>query len=394
MFTFYHIQLFIMNTLEKNFRVSKKITFSISAISFLAGTMASAQSTVAGLRINNQNVPKASVNVLTPGNGNNKSEIKIGDKFISGTQLIIPPNTIVLLQTAGGKQMVQSLEKKVMVYTIDITAKGESHTVKGVGASIQNTVTKVVGHDYKVNNGRGSTAASHGTVFTFTDYTTAGKEQAKIKTDEGTISIIDARPVKIDGVEEQKHARKITESVTKQQTAGDAEFTTTDNVIKYASAKDALAAISRDIKNQAVDEASADDLTALADIYMEMEQYEKAIAPYRSAYLYYSNQYGDNDLTALDLKLALADALISSEIETNEDEGDALAVNALKQLKEELSYSQDDLSYVIEENDADAQDLICYDIIDIYDMIGYAYDVLGDEANSDVYYTKSDNGCE
>ncbi len=383
-----------MKSIQQNARIVKSYAACLILIFLLQATLLPAQSSVAGLRFNNQNVTSAKVNVLAPGNGGNKAEIKTGDKFISGTRLIIPANTIVLLQTAGGKQKLESVTKQVMEYTVDITTKGENHTVKGYGASLENTVNKVVGHDYKANNGRGTTAASHGTVFTFTDYTQGGKEQAKIKTDEGTISIIDARPVKINGVEEKKHARTITESVSNSQTAGDAEFTTTDKVIVYDSPEQALAAISKDINRNAVDEESADDLTALGDIYMEMEQYDKAIQPYRSAYQFYSAVYGLDDLTTLEIQLALADALISTEDENKQSEGEQLANHAMTLLEEELGYSQDDLNYVIEENDAVAEELICEDISDIYDLIGYGYDILGDEANSDSYYAKSDKGCE
>lgn len=383
-----------MKSLKQNYCITNYCSLFIITC-LLNSTLLNAQSSVLGLRLNNQTVASAKVNVFAPGNGGNRPEIKTGEQLISGTRLIIPPNTIVLLQSPGGKQKLQSLTGKAMEYTVEISGKGENHTVQGTGASIENTVNKLVGHDYKANNGRGSIASSHGTVFTFTDYTQGGKEQAKIKTDEGSISITDAQPVKINGTEQEqkKHSRAITQSVSKMQAAGDAEFTTTNKAIEYDSPEQAIEAISGDM-NMKGDDESADDLMALGDIFLEINQPDKAIQPYRSALKFYQTEYGEDDLTTLEAKLALADALLSTENEGYKSEANTLAAKAITLLEEVLADAQDDLSYVTEENDHDATALICDDIADMYELLGYGYDIAGDEAKSNEYYDKSDNGCE
>ena len=136
----------------------------------------------------------------------------------------------MLLQSPGGKAKDQLFHQSAFSYTVEINGKGENHTIQGIGAQIQNSVTKAVGYNYKVNNGKGTTAASKGTEFTFTDLSEGKDEKATIKTTEGTIHIIDEVPCTINGqpVKNERKDEPVTKSVLRTQSAGDGEFTSSD----------------------------------------------------------------------------------------------------------------------------------------------------------------------
>lgn len=369
---------------------------SIIVMSLIISSQLSAQSSVIGLRVNNQNVNSAKVSVLIPGQGGNKGTLNVGDKLVSGTRLIIQANTIVLLQSAGGKQKIQSVSGKPIEYSVETNSKGENHTVKGNGAQLENTVNKIVGHSYKANNGRGSTASSHGTIFTFTDYSDNNKEAAKIKTDEGSITITDAVPVEVKGTpqNDNKRNREITQSVSKNQNAGDAEYTTSDQAIEYSSFEQALQAVSKDIDYENIDEETADDLTCIGDLYMDMNQPEKAVIPYQKAFDFYYNYYGNEDLTTLETQISLADALLNIPDDKTKADGHSLVSQALNTLQDELAMTLDDYNFMREEQDEEGLALICDDVIELYSLLGFAYDVEGSEAKSNEYYEKMEKGCE
>lgn len=356
-----------------------------------------AQSTIIGLRFNNQTVTTVKLTIIPPGSGGNKSEAKVGDAIASGCKLIIPVNTIVLLQSPGGKQKLSSTTGKPFEYTLEITSKGENHVVQGVGAQIKSSVEKTVGYNYRVNNGKGTTAASKGTEFTFTDLSEGNDEKATITTTEGSIRIIDQVPCTING-EPVKNNRKggvTTKSVSETQTAGDAAFVSSDQPLDYGSLDAAIAYIKNEINGGETDpEDIADDLMCLGTLYMDMQQPDGAIKAFSQAAEIYESEYGSDDLTTIEARLNLADALASSGNAGNQSKGENIANEMINMLLENLSYDKEDLEYVKDENDEESAELICDDIIDTYSLLGWAYDIKGDTGKSDEYYDLMDKGCE
>ena len=360
---------------------------------FFSASSIFAQSTIIGLRFNNQTVSSVKLNVMPPGKGGNQSEAKVGDQLASGTKLIIPPNTIVILQSPGGKQKLTSITGAPMEYTLEITPKGENHITQGVGAQIQNTVNQTVGYNYKVNNGKGTTAASKGTVFTFTDLSQPNNEQAKITTEEGTINIIDEIPVRIAGAPEKpnKHGGTLTKSVSRLQSQGQGQFISSNQPVNYNNYDEAISAIGSEVNSESDPDERADDLTCLGDLFMDNEQPAKAIAPFRQAAKIYEEEYGDDDLSTLEAKLSLAEALMDSD---KDDEANNILSDVESILLDNLSIDLEDLDYVKEENDDEAQQIICEDITETYGLLGWLYEIKADEKKSDEYYDKMDEGCK
>jgi tetratricopeptide (TPR) repeat protein len=356
-----------------------------------------AQSKIIGLRFNNQNVNTTKCTIIPPGKVVNLSEARVGDLIASGSKLIIPANTIILLQSPGGKQRLGSTTGKPMEYTLETSGSGENHAVKGIGAQIQNTVTKTAGYNYRVNNGKGTTAASKGTEFTFTDLSDGKVEKASISTKEGTINIIDQVPCTING-EPVKNNRKggvTTKSVLSTQTAGDNTYTSSDEPLDYATLDAAIRYIRNEIERGATDpEDLADDLMCLGTLYMDMENPGEAIKAYGQAAEIYDDLYGPEDIVTIEAKLNLADALVTTENPGNQSLGVKMANKQISLLLEILSFDLEDLEFLKDENDAESLELICEDILDTYELLGWAYDITGNTEKSDEYYELMENGCE
>lgn len=347
-----------------------------------------AQSTIIGLRFNNQSVEKAKLTIILPGNDGNKSEAKKGDLVVSGSKLIIPANTIVMLQSPGGKQKLSSTTGQPLEYTLEITGKGENHVIQGLGAQIQNSVTKTLGYNYKVNNGKGTTAASKGTEFTFTDLSDDKNEKASIVTSEGTINIIDQVPCTINGepVKNERKGEAATQSVSHTQTAGDSEFTSSDDPIDYPSLDAAVKKIEDEINSGEIDSVDiADNLNCLGILFMDAERFEDAVKAFSQAYEIYENEYIPDDMITLEAKLYLAEALVATKDSVNQFHGRTMANDMLALLWENLNFDKEDFRFT-QTKDKKAQEGICRDIAFDYQLLGWAYGIAGDTPRSDKYY--------
>ncbi|HNP22901.1 MAG TPA: tetratricopeptide repeat protein [Panacibacter sp.] len=355
------------------------------------------QSSIIGLRFNNQSVTTAKLTVILPGNGGNRPEAKVGDQLPSGTKLIIPVNTIVLLQSPGGKQKISSSTNQPFSYTVEINGKGENHTIQGIGAQIQNSVTKAVGYNYKVNNGKGTTAASKGTEFTFTDLSEGKDEKATIKTTEGTIHIIDEVPCTINGqpVKNERKDEPVTKSVLRTQSAGDGEFTSSDEPLDYASLDAAVQYIQDEINDADTEPlVLADDLNCLGNLFMDAGRPADAVEAFSRAYDIYEEEYGPDDMPTLEARLYLAEALKATDEVANQSKGQKMAADMIDLLLEDLMFDKDDFQFAQQEDDEEAQQNICDDIIYTYELLGWAYDIAGNESQSDKYYDLMHKGCE
>ncbi len=363
--------------------------------SFIAAS-ANAQkfATITGLTLNNTPVNSINMNIFPPGKGGNKTVARINDRLESGTRVIIPPHALITLQSPGGSQVVKSTQANTIEYTVEFTAQGENHSVKGFGAQIDNNVKKILGYNYRNTNEKGTTAASKGTMFTFTDLSIDKNEKAAITTTEGTINIIDKIPCTING-EPVKNSRKggvTTKSVSRTQSAGDDEFVSTDKPWNVSDVEAAIDIIMNEINSKDIDpEDIADDLMCLGDLYMDNEQAAKAIQPYSRAAEYYLAQYGDDDLSTLEARLSMAQAYAESD---NDEKATAISNECIDILNDILDADSDDMDFAKQDNDTDAIYFICDEITDVYDFLGWAYDITGDDAQSEAYYQKSEAGCK
>ena len=374
--------------------------FIIVILSLFANEHLNAQkvSTVLSLRFNNQSTSRAKVNILPPGKGANKTEIAVSDKFESGTKMIIPPGTVVVLQSPGGTQVVSCTDKaKSIEYKVEFSDNGENHVVKGMGAQIENKVKKTLRYNYRNTNERGLTCASKSTEFTFTDLSDGENEKAKIITKEGTIKIIDQVPYYVNGkpIKNGRHGKLTTKSISKTQSAGDNIYTSSDEPQENDNYESAINDIKNEIEMEmqngdADPEDLAGDLMCLGDLYMIVKDPLNAIDAYRKASDYFAEVYGEDDLYTIEANLSSAAAYLAAG---NAAESKEILNASIKFLEESLEDAEDDLKFVKEDDDAENEDIICEDIGEIYGYLGWAYEIAEDHENSEKYYKLADEDC-
>lgn len=344
-----------------------------------------AQSTVTAIRVNGQNAASAQVTVLPSGNGTSRKSINVNEQLGSGTKLIIPSGVQLALRSPGGSQIVAGTKGKTIEYTVEMTPKGENHTVSGLGARIANKVSKTAGYNYKNSNGGGSTAAAKGTEFSFTDNSEGGSESATIATTEGSIHIIDEVPVMVNGQIVQGNHGATTKSNMKVQSAGE-QFTTSDQPVTYSSFEDAIQAIQAESNRELDEEEWADDEFCIGELYAANHQLKESIPHYRNAIQFYTSAYGEDDLeNTLDAKLSLADALIQLE----NPEGNALIKECITALEEQLDDAREDLHFLADDEDEAA--FACDDVMEIAGMLADAYRIESDTENANKYEALSTN---
>ena len=162
--------------------------------------------------------------------------------------------------------------------------------------------------------------------------------------------------------------------------------------MNYSDYNQAIQDVAEDI-NSIVDlEERADNLLCLGDLYMDDDQPSMAIDPYYKAYQILNDYYGPDDLDTLDAILCVADAL---EYSDRTSEADSYIAHARRILIEIHDMDVEDLNYLIELGYYDSEDIyaICDELSDIYDLLGWSYDIKGDEYQSKKYYDLSDTVC-
>lgn len=382
------LKRFALNPLSKNLQ-----TLLFCLIMLFNAMALVAQSTVIGLRVNGQNVPSANTTVMPPGQGSSSSQITKGQQLVSGTRLIIPSGTTVMLQSPGGKQICSSTQGKSMEYTVKITSQGENHVVKGKGAQVQSVVSKSVGYNYRVNNGRGTTSAARGTEFTFTDMSEENRELAVISTQEGSINIIDEVPLNIGGqAGKDKRGNPLTKSIASVQNQGDGNYNSTNQPVYYNDYSQAISYLASEVNAIVDQEEKADNLLCLGDLYMDVDQPQNAANVYYQAYSIFYNFYGEDDLDTLEAELSVADALAYSD---QADEAYKYLNHARNILLEMEQFDIEDLDYLSQLDYYDEEEAfaICDELSDIYDLLGWSYEIEGDDDQSDHYYQSRDNVC-
>lgn len=373
-------------------------TFLFLFAMFFNSVLLVAQSKVSDLIVNRQSLSSANVTVIPPqGRGASRTQINKGDNLISGTRLIIPPGTTVILQSPGGKQFCSSTRGKTMEYTVKITAKGENHFVRGKGAQVKSIVAKSVGYNYRVNNGRGTTAAARGTQFTFTDMSEGNNEQAIVTTEEGSINIVDKVPVTIGGNSSvtNKRGKPLTKAKSRIQNEGDESFTSSDAPIDYDDYAQAISLMANEIQYIEDPDEKADNLLFLGDLYMDNNQPQNAINPFKEAMLIFEDYYGEEDLDSLEAQLSFAEALALSGYQ---DEARSELNKANEILQELVKFNIEDLNYIadleyVDPEDDEAYDVICEELQEFYGLLGWVFEIAGDLPTSDKYYAAMNNSC-
>jgi tetratricopeptide (TPR) repeat protein len=275
-------------------------------------------------------------------------------------------------------------------YKVDFTEKGENHTVKGYGGQILNNVTKAVGYNYRNTNEKGTTAASKGTIFTFTDYSQA-KEQAIITTKEGMIHIVDEIPVFVNGKALERHGNPTTKSVSVTQSAGQAQFVSSNNGVNYPNLNYAINTLLKEIENEEDPEDLADDYMCLGDLYMDLNKPQEAIENYQEAVELYEDELGEDDLDTIDAKLSLADAYFEAN---NKAKGNQLAYACIKILQTLLKEDEAELAYLNQIRDQNGAYTTCSEMVEICEYLADAFDLIGNDANSQYYTNKANSLCK
>ncbi|WP_323788225.1 tetratricopeptide repeat protein [Psychroserpens sp.] len=354
---------------------------------FIAGFCslnAQSSSVITNIRFNNANATKVTLTV------NGKSyAAQIGSTLNSGTKLIIPSNTVVLLKSPNGVQVCMA-KSKPMEYSVEFKGGVEKHIVKGKGATIQSKVNRGVGPNYRVTNGRGTTTASRTTEFTFTDQSEGKNNKASVITTEGSVNIIDQVPVYVGGnpLTTKKRGTALTKSISISQSQGESEYFANDTPAEYDNYSDAIQDVYSDISDRNDPDDQANNYLCLGELYIDTDQPQEAIGPFRQAASIYNEYYGYDDMSTIEANLSLAEAL--KAVDSYNSEGDSILYNIEVLLREYLSFDMEDLQYT---NDPEERELICEDVTEINEFLGWLYDIKGDITNSDYFYNQADNGC-
>lgn len=359
------------------------ILLCLFALSF-STINAQSSSVITNIRSNNANATRVALTV------NGKSyTAQIGSQLNSGAKLIIPSNTVVLLKSPNGVQVCMARSKPIE-YTVEFKGNVEKHLVKGKGASIQSKVNRGVGPNYRVTNGRGTTTASRTTEFTFTDQSEGKSNKASVVTTEGSVNIIDQVPVYVGGnpLTTKKRGAALTKSISIAQSQGESEYFATDNPVTYDNYSDAIQDIYNDINYRNDPDDQANNYLCLGELYLDTDQFQDAVAAFRQAAFIYNEYYGYDDMSTIEANLSLAEAL--KMIDFYDAESDTILNTNETILREFLTWSTEDLDFAIDEEE---RELICEEIIEINEYLGWLYDIKGDINASNSYYDKADNGC-
>ncbi|MFD1616061.1 hypothetical protein [Gelatiniphilus marinus] len=272
----------------------------------------------------------------------------------------------------------------------------KAQTVKGTVDHILKNVKQNVGF-YKAGNGY-TWGHADGTQFRVQ---AAGQSKAvNIQTAEGRVVIIDQVPVIINqnattNIGGKKVGSQLNTTVRTTNTAGDSYSTHQKrDTIFYKTYEQAIDAFKKDTYNKeqsgnAYFEELAENYSLIGELYMEIGQFEKAIIPLGKA-VEYMAMSDPEDIYILDTSLYLSEAMISTNITEYQNIGNTLAIDIINILIPELNEYISEYKYAIQYNDEDWAWDICYDLVDINEYLGWAYELLKNFKKSDFYYDWAD----
>ena len=319
-----------------------------------------------------------------------------GYRLSSGDKIEIPAGCGIQFYSPRGWQNVFTTSNAPLIYYVKFKGNNEEHIINGKGQiRSQVTVAGQLGASYKVGNGEGISASSKATDYTFINI--GNNIQASLKTDEGQIEIIEEVTMQINDYsqkinnngpnsEQQKYPTK---SISITQTAGNANTYGGRSVI-YNNYNEAVNCLAQEINNQRQGNADPEELmdnyTSLGELYLDLGNAANAIQSFNGALYYCNLEYYEDEIESIEIKLYLAEAYMDNG---NQNEGQGTVNRCISLLQDNLRYEMEDLNYA--QGDEELRQLICDEILDIYDFLGWAYDIVGNTSVSDQYYIA---GCQ
>ena len=344
------------------------------------------QTTIMAIEYQGSGVRQANVSIGQPKQALVLTTIRVNQKFSSGTLFQVPPNTVVWLTSNGNKQRLGPGSKHIA----STSAKGESH--RTLFGSVRHYVSNVLNFYKASGPSKKYQLAVEGTEFTVQ---AIGKD-VRLQTTEGRVAIQRKVPVKIGEHVQDTNTRKRDLNTVKvsYQNAGDPEQTFAYNnteEVNFETFDEAVENLEKLLNEAFINgenaEYLANEYTLLGSLYLEMELPHKAIEPFEKTIELYEEIDEDDPLLAENY-LDLAEAYYDSG---DEESGDDYWSDALEILKDDLNYNLEDYNYFISEEDYETAWSVGMDIVDNYENLGWAYDLVDDEIKANDFYKKSDD---
>lgn len=357
-------------------------------------TVSSAQFIIAGMQNNGQAVNAAKLTINEPGQALYTATIQYNPnkQYPFGTT-ITTFDTAVSTMFKGQRQVIHpNSALKLIQEKYGIKAQ----TVKGTVDHILKDVKQNVGF-YKAGNGY-TWAHAEGTQLRV--QAAGNSKKVNIETFEGSINIIDQVPVQINqtattNIGGKKVGSKLTTTVRTSHTAGQAYATGQSSTARvYQTYEQAIEVFENETyyKEQngtAYDEELAENYSLIGELYMEIGQFEKAIEPLAKAVEYMAKS-DPEDIYILDTSLYLCEAMINTNIEEYINIANNLAVEIINILIPELNEYVTEYNYAMQYQDDDWAWDLCYDLVDINEYLGWAYELLENYDKADEFYAWAD----
>lgn len=370
------------------------LNFYFSLSFLLLSNLSSAQFTIAGMKYNGQTVTQANLTIHEPG----KSPYTATIQYNPSKQYPIG-TTITTFETAVStmyNNQIQIIHPNSALKLIKEKYGLKAQTVKGTIDHIARDVKNNVGF-YKAGNGY-TWAHVEGTQFRV--QAVGNSKNVNISTYEGRVNIIDQVPVTINqqasvNIGGKKVGSQLNTTVRVTSTQGQSYSTgQSSKTFVYPTYEQAIDAFVRETNykeqtNTAYYEELAENYSLIGELYMEIGQFEKAIEPLGKA-VDYMSRVDPEDIYILDTSLYLCEAMINTDITEYINAGNELAVEIINILIPELNEYITEYKYAIQYQDDEWAWDLCYDLVDINEYIGWAYELLENYDKSDEFYAWAD----
>lgn len=365
---------------------------------FLISHFASAQFQIVGMQVQSQTAwtPVNSVNltISIPGQAPYTGQVNKDARrqYPSGTTFKTPPNTSISVLHKGQIQvMAGNSALKVVVLKNGVSAQ----TLSGQVQHILSDVKQKVGY-YRAGNGY-TWAHAEGTNFVVR--ASSRSKSVNIQTSEGRVVITDEVPVRINqqamtqgGGRDGRELKTVVRTVN---TAGQQYVTKSQSQPKvfrtYAEAIAAFEAETNRLEYSggAYYEELADKFALIGELYLDVGEYDRAQEPLAKAFEYVQ-ALDPEDPYVIDIMLYLAEASIYGTDREVQNMGVDLIRNFISIGQEALNENIADFKYANNIGDSDWAWDLCYDLSDLYEYMGWAYDLLNQEEQANYYYKWAD----
>jgi tetratricopeptide (TPR) repeat protein len=384
-----------MKILIKSFTFHNNLkSIILCFFAFFYTTFVFAQFTIVGMQYNGQMVNQAKLTIHEPGQSPYTTTVQYnpGKQYPFGT-------TITTFETAVStmyNNQRQVIRPNSALKLIKEKYGLKAQTVKGTIDHIASNVKENVGF-YKAGNGY-TWAHVEGTQFTV--QAVGNSKKVNIFTREGRVNIIDQVPVKINqqasvNIGGKKVGSQLNTTVRVASTTGQSYATgQSSKTFVYQTYEQAIDAFVRETNykeqnNIAYFEELAENFSLIGELYMEIGQFEKAIEPLGKA-VDYMARVDPEDIYILDTSLYLCEAMISTEITEYINIANNLAVEIINILIPELNEYISEYNYALQYEDDDWAWDLCYDLVDINEYLGWAYELLENYDKADEFYDWAD----